>query len=268
MLHGWLNTGHQRIKIEPGADDTCPSCGMADKTQDHIIRCLHRSMKAQRYQALQKLKSAITLTKGSSYTLTALFSSISQWVEGNDTPTLDLTDRHMSFQMKSVLQRAYRTQKSIGWNLLLRGYMCGAWSEAQQIEWPQATSTGIRSQWTYHVILAIRQFSLAMWEKRNEKLHQKQAPSEQIVTSSLCAMVTRLYQQQYDFASMDQLLFEMPMAERLRLPLSAIKNWVCLALYYQKTTRKRKKGINLQSQNSSSACLRQTIPFEMLTFNC
>eukprot|EP01082_Thalassiosira_pseudonana_P008637 g7672.t1 g7672 contig26:13077-14873(-) len=37
MMHGWLNVGHQKIKLDQ--DGTCPCCGQYEEDQIHLYRC-------------------------------------------------------------------------------------------------------------------------------------------------------------------------------------------------------------------------------------
>ncbi len=37
MIAGWLNTGRQRKMMEPGANDSCPSCNQTNKTQSTFL---------------------------------------------------------------------------------------------------------------------------------------------------------------------------------------------------------------------------------------
>ena len=41
MTHGWLNTGRQRKKLEPGSANTCPRCGIEDEAQEHVNTAQH-----------------------------------------------------------------------------------------------------------------------------------------------------------------------------------------------------------------------------------
>ncbi len=79
MLYGWMNMGHQRIKINTLAKSNCPHCHLENETQEHVITCLHGKAKAHRYNALNVLCSTITTTGGTSKTWDFLHNSIRQW---------------------------------------------------------------------------------------------------------------------------------------------------------------------------------------------
>ena len=68
MLYGWMNTGHQRAKINNQSRSNCPHCLQEDETQEHIITCSDGRVKACRYNALVALRSALTTKGGSSRT--------------------------------------------------------------------------------------------------------------------------------------------------------------------------------------------------------
>jgi hypothetical protein len=43
MMYGWLNVGHQKIKLEQ--DGLCPCCGKEEETQIHLYRCMNSTMR-------------------------------------------------------------------------------------------------------------------------------------------------------------------------------------------------------------------------------
>jgi hypothetical protein len=103
-INGWLNTGRQRKRIEPGSDDRCPSFGASDETQAHILQCTQGNVRAARYEAEVKLHTTITTTSGGSSTWTVLHLCLSQWLEGRRRPKKNAS-----------------TQSKINCNALLRG---------------------------------------------------------------------------------------------------------------------------------------------------
>jgi hypothetical protein len=58
MLHGWLNTGHQREKItKDPLSSLCPCCQHPDETFEHILQCTAPSAGKARVSAQTKLSS-------------------------------------------------------------------------------------------------------------------------------------------------------------------------------------------------------------------
>eukprot|EP00970_Alexandrium_tamarense_P009642 scaffold1928_cov109-Alexandrium_tamarense.AAC.67 len=43
MMYGWLNVGHQKIKLEQ--DGLCPCCGKEEETQIHLYRRMNSTMR-------------------------------------------------------------------------------------------------------------------------------------------------------------------------------------------------------------------------------
>ncbi len=60
LTNGWLNTGR---RINTGSSNCCLSCGQVDKTQEHILRCNHRNIRAKRYNCMIQLRATISTTK-------------------------------------------------------------------------------------------------------------------------------------------------------------------------------------------------------------
>ncbi len=148
IAHGWLNTGQQRKNINLGANDSCPSCGTANETQEQVLRCPHGNIMAKRYNCLTKLRAKITLTKGSLLTWTTLCNALTQWLDGLEIPTLTLPTQEISPTLRSHLIKVFQAQTAIGWKHVTRRYLSSNWSLAQLQEHPKSSLAGIQTQWT------------------------------------------------------------------------------------------------------------------------
>jgi hypothetical protein len=133
-------------------------------------------------------------------------------------------------------------QEQIGWNLVFRGYVSTAWVVAQHQEHPSATIQGLRQQWLKPVIRELWVAVISQWEKRNEILHSLNPTSMLIKESATDAKIRTLYLVKDTFAHSDQVLFNIPLNQRLRLPQRAKKQWIALASRYHPTTTARRKG--------------------------
>ena len=242
LMHGWLNTGQQRGKIEKGASTKCPSCGEINETQEHILRCRCGSINGVRYNALVKLRAHISTTKGSSNTWAILHSAYSQWMNGKEVPTIDLSKYTISPGQMELLQQALRCQKEVGWQHAARGYLCLQWTFSQQLENPRSTVSGIQNQWTKHVIKGLWEVYTTMWAARNKNLHKNEPQAKAIVHSSTEAAVRRFYSLRDTFAASDQSLFDMSLENRLATTARAQKHWLQLVLRYYRSTSTRKRA--------------------------
>jgi hypothetical protein len=243
LLHGWLPTGHKRHQMDSLALSNCPCCNLEDETQEHIITCRDHRMRAARFKALTTLRSKIVTTKGSSTTWTILHNCLVHWSETKEPPSIDRMVLHIKDpRFVPQIRRAMQEQEQIGWNLVFRGYVSTAWVVAQHQEHPSATIQGLRQQWLKPVIRELWVAVISQWEKRNEILHSLNPTSMLIKESATDAKIRTLYLVKDTFAHSDQVLFNIPLNQRLRLPQRAKKQWIALASRYHPTTTARRKG--------------------------
>jgi hypothetical protein len=241
LLHGWLNTGHQRKKMEPSANSKCPVCTQEDETQQHILQCPGSSMKVTRFNGLIKLRSHIVTKHGSSITWTTLHSALSDWLHQRPKSPL-LAPNIQNNALIPILRQALAEQESIGWEYAFRGYLSSKWAVAQLQEHPRSTERGIRQHWLRSVIKELWTFHLAMWETRNKKLHENSASSQTIRFSTVDAQINRWYTLQHEFAVSDQRLFDLPLETRLGTSGTSKKHWLILVARYHATTATRQQG--------------------------
>ena len=129
MLHGWLNTGHQREKLTK--DSLCPCCQAPDETFEHILRCKSEASETARKAALQTISK---LDKRGSTTWRVLHQGIKNWLQDGEkmkTPSLD--HYLMMPGQRILLETALTNQEKIGWNYALRGYLSTSWVDSAHI---------------------------------------------------------------------------------------------------------------------------------------
>jgi hypothetical protein len=81
-----------------------------------------------------------------------------------------------------------------------------------------------------------------MWTHRNSVLHSKTTPQKDLTDSGVNSQICSLYEQQYDFAALDQVIFDTPLEVMLNQPIQSKKHWVCLAQCYHPLTYDQKTG--------------------------
>ena len=81
-----------------------------------------------------------------------------------------------------------------------------------------------------------------MWTHRNSVLHSKATPQKDLTESGVTAQIRSLYEQQHDFAALDQVIFDTPLVVMLTRPIQSKKHWVCLAQRYHPLTYDCKTG--------------------------
>ncbi len=147
----------------------------------------------------------------------------------------------MSKVVWKILSNAITGQERIGWNFAGRGYLSLAWIETQMYENPKSNKMGLQTQWLPSIISQLWKFYLAMWEARNKILHGSDTTSTKIRDSTVDERIRTLYSIQEDFAVSDQVLFDMPLQQRLSTSIQSKKHWLTFGRYKQ-TTAKRKVG--------------------------
>ncbi len=157
LIHGWLNTGHQRKRMELDAKSNFPSCG---QEEEHLLQCRSRQMQSSRHNSLVKLRSTIITKHGCSSTWTFLYQLLSLWMNGgSDHPVLVAPELLSKTDLHATLELALSDQIQIGWEMAFRGYLSKNWAVAQQIEHPRSTLLGIQQQWLRSVIQELWQYT-------------------------------------------------------------------------------------------------------------
>jgi hypothetical protein len=144
--------------------------------------------------------------------------------------------------VKPLLQRAMTEQAAIGWNFAFRGYLSYQWVNAQHAEHPKSSMTGIRQQWLKAIIRQIWAVTRLQWDERNRILHDATTSSALIRESSINSKVRNLYAVKDTFANSDQVLFSIPLQNRLQHRQRAKKLWLDLVSRYHPTTTAWERG--------------------------
>eukprot|EP00957_Ditylum_brightwellii_P165962 12635981-Ditylum_brightwellii.AAC.1 len=58
-MHNWLNTGHQKKKINESAVADCPVCGSQEESWQHLFWCTHADSVAIKTLAFTAFKSEL-----------------------------------------------------------------------------------------------------------------------------------------------------------------------------------------------------------------
>lgn len=243
MMHGWWNTGHQRSKITLESHSGCPCCPHLDETTEHILRCKAPTSSRTRYLALISLKSAGRVHGITSLTWDILYQGIRLWLHyGDQMPQIDLTAYKLHHDHRQLILRALKEQHLIGWQYACRGYLSTTWVAAQSFGHTPDSSTRIRHTWLRPIIKAIWCFTDTMWAHRNLILHGKEASAKMIRESAVDQQIRTHYADQMEYALVDQVIFDLPLDDRLRRPIRSKKHWLVLAMRYHPTTRQRQMG--------------------------
>jgi hypothetical protein len=130
-----------------------------------------------------------------------------------------------------AIQSALTSQTQIGWIHLFRGFL--SLELGMILVTPTATTAEARRnqsiKMTSEIIMAVQDYTLAIWRSRNEVLHEAGSDSLDIVHAALNQSISQLYSLQSSFSPMLQSYFTLPLAARLKPPPRQRKRWLRLA---------------------------------------
>ena len=247
MLHGWLNTGHQRKKITKDPNSSqCPCCQAPDETFEHILQCTAPLVVTARDKAQKKLSTFAK--KSFSTTWKVLHEALCNWLKDGDKMKHPCLDKYYDMRpgLRQLLETALKNQDTIGWKYAMRGYFSTSWVDAEKHFQNGPSTDFIRQTWLKTIIKAMWVFNKSMWTHRNSILHSTSVPLRKLRESAVDSQIRHLYEQQSDFAVTDHILFDTPLDVRLQCPLRTKKHWIRLAQRYHPSTHDRKTGKQLQ----------------------
>jgi hypothetical protein len=255
MLHGWLNTGHQRQKITKDPNSShCPCCQAPNETFEHILRCSAPMVVKAREKSHKPL---CTLARKSfSVTLKVLHEGLSNWLKDGDKMSHPCLDKYYDMRpgLRTLIETALKNQDIIGWKYAMRGYFSTSWVDAETYAKDGASPDYIRQTWLQKIIKTLWVFNKAMWTNRNSILHSNSIPLRELRESAVDSKIRHLYEQQHDFAVTDHTLFDTPLEVRLTSPLRSKKHWIRLAQRYHPSTHDRKTGKQLLISSFFTPC--------------
>ena len=243
MLHGWLNTGHQREKITKDPSSShCPCCNSPDETFEHILQCKAPAVVTARDKASTKLRSIPQARESLAWKV--LYQALLNWLQFGNKMTHPCLDNYfLKPGQRTLLETALKDQDKIGWDFAMRGYLSTSWVTMEAYGKNDPTQT--RQSWLKAIIKALWRFNKTMWTHRNSILHSNEIPLRELRESSVNSLIRSLYDQQQDFAVLDQVIFDTPLEVLLHRPIRSKKHWIRLAQRYHPSTYDRKTGNQL-----------------------
>ena len=122
MMHNWLNVGHQKVKITKNAEaGTCPCCGSAHESQDHLYQCTHAEMKQTVHESIAQMEK-IFLNENMPPGVTVAFTRLVRKAVG-------ITEGLVECQCREA-DKAAGLQAELGPAAILRGHHHVSWVTA------------------------------------------------------------------------------------------------------------------------------------------
>ena len=252
-IHGWLNTGRQKSFISPEAPDShkCPRCQHPLETQAHVLMCPHASAHKKRYELLLPMKRKMLTVHGCK--VQELFvKCFEAWLANPETPiTPDIST--VPLEQRHLLAIAIEEQQSIGWDMMIRGYLSRHWAKAvganprmcvTDDNGKQRDPVVVGNNWARKVTVQLWEFAREMWHDRNTRLHDPKSDESRVIKGAeVNAEIERLYENIDSYAAQDRWRFDVPLALRLRKPFRARRRWLLLTkLLVEKSTTNDTQG--------------------------
>eukprot|EP00957_Ditylum_brightwellii_P111795 8527073-Ditylum_brightwellii.AAC.1 len=124
-----------------------------------------------------------------------------------------------------MIRDAVEDQKKIGWDNFIKGCICIKWKFAQYMfKEAMPTFKGYDKElWSSKVITAIWSIFCQIWNAQNAHLHTEMATT---YSSTLDLQVWKAFSLQHSMLTSNQLLFHMPLAERLQTSQESKTMWL------------------------------------------
>jgi hypothetical protein len=116
MLHGWLNTGHQRAKFTKDLfSSLCPCCNSPDETFEHILQCTAPMVETAQTTTAKTKLSSLSKKRGST-TWKVLYQALCNWLKFDNQMQHPCLNRlFLKGGQRTVLETALQNQDKIGW---------------------------------------------------------------------------------------------------------------------------------------------------------
>jgi len=139
-----------------------------------------------------------------------------------------------------LLHRAIFEQDQIGWDKLLLGMGSTVWRSLQHYLDSENPGKVQRSadDWINSAIHQLLKFSLRCWKQRNHQVHGiTRQEQQQKALQAARDRIKQVYSSPPNLDPQFRSVFDVPLSQRLRLPLSAAEQWLSLIDHQIKVTK-------------------------------
>ena len=146
--------------------DTCPCCEKESETRTHLLRC--RYSKTAWKNARKPLKKWMNQQKTDPNIRRAILDILRSYQKRKDY------DSYVPTGFSTSLQQCLNAQSHIGITNMLEGMLTYDWAEEQQKYYSSIRSRKTGHRWAIGLSVQLWNIIHAMWENRNNVLHQNQ----------------------------------------------------------------------------------------------
>ena len=144
----------------------CPRCLQDNETVQHVTRCKHADATLVWHNSIGELREWLKDHNGEPDFSTTICDALLAWHDGR-TLTIPQTSGN------TLIQSATRSQNRIGWQGVINGFLSIKWRLVQEEHLIRTKSTRPAILWMALFQRRIWMIPWAMWEHRNQFLHQQ-----------------------------------------------------------------------------------------------
>ena len=165
----------------------CPRCAHPEEDTSHVLRCHGLRLDEIWHRSLKRLANRLRKARTDPELIAAIVTGLRAW-HTHSLPTCHSDN--------PLLQAAFRTQQSIGWENCTRGFLALEWRATQQryqesLLHDQYFST---KRWVSTLIQSLWDVAWDQWDYRNSVLHSPKHRPHQLLVQQLDAAISQEYQ--------------------------------------------------------------------------
>ena len=247
----------------------CPRCLQAEESNAHVYCCPQPEATQQRKQDWLEFWKQMTKIRTSSL-ISRTWRYFLLPILGLPLPPFsEDTIPDARGEVATLLDRAIYEQTQIGWDKLLLGLGSTCWRTLQHIidcdnpKPPKRSASSWINTATFHLL----KFSLRCWKARNTYIHgATRRECHQKALQTARSKIANLYASPPQLDPRYRSILEVPLQQRLALPLNAAEQWLALIDHQIKVTKYNHKrllrnhlSINHHFRHMHKTTTRQTI---------
>jgi hypothetical protein len=237
LMHDWQHTGYQKqqFQYESNSSHTrdahtdCPlHCGHLEMPL-HYMHCTSDIIMTAHTKGLEKLEKSLYKFHTSPPLLEAILNGLLCWetyteydLDGESHPTL--------FDIPHT--RLLETQKEIGWDKFLKGFIVKDWGILQGQYYQQQSNLNRRKYtkktWSHNLLLQLHYYRQQVWKVRNDTLHGGVTKEQrQLNRTQMIMEVKALYKKNRRRIPLcERILFQLPLRFRIKQGNQQLQLWI------------------------------------------
>ncbi len=244
FIHGWLPINKRMNIYDPSIPSKCAACNEPMESQSHFLYCKCSDRIEHRKTFRAKLEKWIG-NRAPKSMQQLLISGLFEWSNSNAAA--------LPASLNPELRQAAEEQQRLGWHQLWRGRLSSKWGDIlaqHRLDTVDNTNYlgATADDWIRRFITYVWKGVLEMWDIRNKHQHALDINDER-TTARLRNQIDCIYAQANELPLHEQIPFQTPRDDVIRLPLSAQKDWIeihqdLLKCIFEQQKKREKLQIN------------------------